>query len=157
MGVARASRESPLSVADRPLPSRPWEMPQRTVAQRGDVLQSGPRGEVRKRPDPRPMRLAFGAGALAWLSVMSAGLVRLSAATATTTEVQVANAAQGLPPPVEARHVIRYIHLLPGQVAPPGATVISPKAPAPQVVVTYVAAPARTVRRIVVTRQSGQP
>jgi hypothetical protein len=104
------------------------------------------------------MRLAYGAGALAALSVMSAGLVRFSSASAST----VADA----PPPgdapspaqqVEVRHIIRYIHLKPGEVAPPGATVITPKAPAPQVIVTHLAAPASPVRRIVVTRQSGHP
>jgi hypothetical protein len=105
------------------------------------------------------MRLAYGAGALAALSVMSVGLVRFNSATATTVaDVQAPDGSPGPAQQVEVRHLIRYIHLKPGEVAPPGATVITPKAPAPQVVVTHVAAaPAPPVRRIVVTRQSGHP
>jgi hypothetical protein len=119
-----------------------------------------PRAETRKRPDPRPMRLAYGAGALAALSVMSVGLVRFESGTGTgTTEVTAPDVPSAAQPPIEVRHVIRYIHLKTGEVAPPGAKVITPKAPAPQVVVTHVAAPAAAppVRRIVVTRQSGRP
>jgi hypothetical protein len=127
----------------RVLPSRPVSTPPRTAA--------------RKRPDPRPMRLAYGAGALAALSVMSVGLVHFSSAPA-ATEVTASDAPLADPPQIEVRHVIRYIHLKSGEVAPPGATVITPKAPAPQVVVTHVAAPAPKPRRVVVvTRQSGHP
>jgi hypothetical protein len=106
------------------------------------------------------MRLAYGAGALAAASVMSVGLVHLgSATTQTGADAPAADATQETAPQIEVRHLIRYVHLKPGEVAPPGATVITPKAPAPQVVVTHVAAPANTqpVRRIVVTRQSGHP
>lgn len=119
---------------------------------------------ARKRPDPRPMRLAYAAGAIAAVSAISAGLVHAASsgttASATTTTVEtvpqdsLAPAAQ-----VEVQHVIRYIHLKPGESAPPGAKVITPDAPAPRVVVTHVAAPAAppVVRRVVVTRQSGKP
>jgi hypothetical protein len=138
----------------QPLPERSPSAPQRAVPQRAETE----RVETRKRPDPRPMRLAYGAGALAALSVMSVGLVRFAPGNA-TTEVTASDATAAALPPIEVRHVIRYIHLKPGEVAPPGAKVITPKAPAPEVVVTHVAAPAAppSVRRIVVTRQSGRP
>lgn len=116
---------------------------------------------VRKRPDPRPMRLAYAAGAVVAATAIAAGLAHAGntgASPAATTEVvQQEQPAQARS--VEVRHVIRYVHLLPGQNAPPGARVITPDAPAPQVVVTHVAAPAApsVVRRIVVTRQSGKP
>ena len=105
------------------------------------------------------MRLVYGAGALAALSVMSVGLVRFASssntADATTTSV-VEDPTTA--PDVVVRHVIQYIHLQPGETAPPGAKVITPDAPAPQIVVTHAAAPAAAPRRvIVVTRPSGHP
>ena len=107
------------------------------------------------------MRLAYGAGAMVALSAVTAGLVQYGGGTtsaATTTEVVTENppaAARA----VEVHHVIEYVHLKPGEVAPPGATVITPDAPAPKVVVTHIAgvAPPPIVQRIVVTRQSGKP
>ena len=119
----------------------------------------------RKRPDPRPMRLAYAAGAIAALSAISAGLVHASSSGGSATPTQtttVDRSPQDRPAPaaqVEVQHVINYIHLQPGESAPPGATVITPDAPAPRVVVTHIAAPAAppVVRRVVVTRQSGKP
>jgi hypothetical protein len=120
------------------------------------AVENPPRTGASKRPDPRPLRLAYGAGALSALSLMSVGLVQLSSAS-TTFEVTPSDGSGADLPPIEVRHVIQYIHLKPGEVAPPGATVITPSAPAPQVVITHVAAPAPQPRRIVVTRQSGLP
>lgn len=113
---------------------------------------------ARKRPDPRPMRLAYAVGALGALSAVAAGLVHVSA----TAPVQVELAPQdppATPRNVEVQHVIQYIHLKPGETAPPGATVITPDAPAPRVVITHVQAPApqQPPRRIVITRPSGRP
>jgi hypothetical protein len=104
------------------------------------------------------MRLAYGAGALAALSVMSVGLVRFETAS-TTAEVTTPDVTSASLPPIEVRHIIRYVQLKAGEVAPPGSRVITPKAPAPEVIVTHVAAPAAAppVRRVVVTRQSGRP
>jgi hypothetical protein len=115
---------------------------------------SQPRVPAHRRPDARPMRLAFGAGALVAVSVMSAGLVRVGLPSPTNDAITSVEAAD---PPIEVRHLIRYIHLKPGEMAPPGATVITPDAPAPKVVVTHVAAPTTQPRRLVVTRQSGHP
>ena len=130
-GAAEQREDAVAPPALRALPSRPV-----TTAPGA----TSPGAHARKRPDPRPMRLVYGAGALAALSVMSVGLVHFSPAT-TTTAVTASDAPPADPPQIEVRHVIRYIHLKPGQVAPPGATVITPKAPAPQVVVTHVAGP----------------
>lgn len=116
----------------------------------------------RKRPDPRPMRLAYAAGAVAALSGILAGLVRAGGGTGPAPASSVQLAAQDRPVrprSVEVHHVIRYVHLKPGESAPPGARVITPDAPAPRVIVTRVSAPAPAPppRRTVVTRQSGRP
>lgn len=120
------------------------------------------------RPDPRPMRVVYGASALAALSGLTVGLSHPKPPTDlaevnfdTSLAAQPAQAAA----PIEVRHVINYIHLLPGQTAPPGATVITPDAPAPLIVVTTLPAPpiiapqpAQTQpKRRVKTRQSGTP
>jgi len=118
--------------------------------------------QPKKRPDPRPMRLVFGAGAMAALSVMSVGLVRFPVASSATTEIVTDPAPAAARPDIQINHVIRYVHLKPGQKAPAGAKVITPNAPAPRVMVTRMAAPAAAPqqRRVVVvtkTRQSGHP
>jgi hypothetical protein len=116
---------------------------------------------VRKRPDPRPMRLAYAAGAVAAVSAVVAGITHVG--NASTQPPTTADVVQQNQPKqagsIEIQHVIRYIHLKPGEQAPPGATVITPDAPAPRVVVTHIAAPAAppVVRRVIVTRQSGKP
>ena len=108
------------------------------------------------------MRLVFGAGAMAALSVMSVGLVRLPVADSSSTEIITDPGPAVAGPDIRINHVIRYVHLKPGQVAPAGAKVITPDAPAPRLVVTHQAAavtqPQR--RRVIVvtkTRQSGHP
>ncbi len=145
--------------AGRPLPPRP------AVANRPASVSTaaGPRPDARKKPDPRPMRLAYGAGALAAMSAMSVGLVRFGSSSASTpaAATTVTNAANpsAATQTVAVKHVVRYIHLQPGQAAPPGAKVIQPNAPAPKVVVSYAAGPAAAAPRrvIVVTSQSGKP
>jgi hypothetical protein len=108
------------------------------------------------------MRLAYGAGALAAMSAMSVGLVRFgSSPTTPAASTTVTNAANpsAAATTVAVKHVVKYIHLQPGQKAPPGAKVIQPNAPAPKVVVSYAAAPAAAAPRrvVVVTSQSGKP
>ena len=93
------------------------------------------------------MRVVYGATAMAAAGVIAVGLFQ--PATAPTAADQ-ANplAPQGGSGPgaaaqsatsgdVVVRHVIQYVHLKPGQTAPPGATVITRNAPAPRVVVTH--------------------
>lgn len=110
-----------------------------------------------KRPDPRPMRVVYGAGAVAAMSIMAVGLVQpdwTSTADPGQTDdsfnptddpgaiaVLPDGTSPGQPVPTrdavrggKVRHVIRYIYLKPGQTAPPGATVISATAPPPRVV-----------------------
>lgn len=120
----------------------------------------------RAKPDARPMRLAYAAGGVAALSAMAAGLVHIGGATGVSPidNAAVAAADTATHPPVtrsvNIQHVINYVHLKPGQQAPPGARVITPNAPAPRVVVTHVqaAAPvAQAPRHIIITRQSGRP
>jgi hypothetical protein len=94
------------------------------------------------------MRIVYGAGAVAAMSVMAVGLVQpdwTSTADQGPTDDSYADdlgavaalpggkAETGLPDPtpgkvatgVQVRHVTRYIYLRPGQTPPPGATVIS--------------------------------
>jgi hypothetical protein len=122
------------------------------------------------KPDARPMRFVYGAGAVAAMSVMAVGLVQPDfAATADQNNVPDAtadpNAVAQVPADVAVRHVTQYVHLQPGQTAPPGATVIAADAPTPQVVVTHnqpanppAAQPAaRPPAPAPRTRQSGKP
>jgi hypothetical protein len=133
-------------VSERPLPPRP------AAAARPDAatVARAPRpAAVRPgRPDPRPMRVVYGASAVAVAGVITAGLfqpVTTPAAADSTTDPLAAQSgiASGVAdqvapaPDVVVTHVIKYIHLKPGQTAPPGATVITPDAPAPRVVVTH--------------------
>lgn len=118
---------------------------------------------VRRRPDPRPARLMLGIGTVAAVSVMASGMVRFPSSGTSTAELisdPGTDAVTATTQRVDVRHVVRYIHLKPGEKAPPGATVIDANAPAPRVVVDHVAAPApkqAPPRVIVRTRQSGRP
>jgi hypothetical protein len=115
--------------------------------------------EPKKRPDARPMRVVYACGAVAAVSAVTAGLVQFGNGGTTVASV--------VPPPTEApapvqvpvRHVIRYVHLKPGETAPLGAKVITAKAPAPRIVVTHVAAAVHNPppTRVIVTHQSGHP
>ena len=101
------------------------------------------------------MRVVYGAGAVAAMSIMAVGLVQpdwTSTADPGQTDdsfnptddpgaiaVLPDGTSPGQADPTGAvrggnvRHVIRYVYLKPGQTAPPGATVISASAP-PRVV-----------------------
>ncbi len=133
-------------VGERPLPPRPAVVARPpdapvTRAQRPAAARPG-------RPDPRPMRVVYGASAVAVAGVITAGLfqpVTTPAAADPTTDPLAAQSGIGsgvadqITPAsdVVVKHVIKYVHLKPGQTAPPGATVITPNAPAPRVVVTH--------------------
>lgn len=105
------------------------------------------------------MRVVYGAGAVAAMSIMAVGLVQpdwTSTADPGPTDESFnptddLGAIAVLPDGTElgqpdatgtsgggrggkVRHVIRYVYLKPGQTAPPGATVISATAPPPRVV-----------------------
>ncbi|MEP7377950.1 MAG: hypothetical protein ABI725_00145 [Chloroflexota bacterium] len=105
------------------------------------------------------MRVVYGAGAVAAMSIMAVGLVQpdwTSTADPGPTDESFnptddPGAIALLPDGTDAaqpdatgtsgggrggkvRHVIRYVYLKPGQTAPPGATVISASAPPPRIV-----------------------
>ncbi len=142
----------------RPDPSAKREPPPRPATAKASPARSpgdsGPRPRPAK-PDARPMRVVYGAGAVAAMSVMAVGLVQPDFAASADQPAESATDVAWLDPTaappgssqrdawparqqadVRVRHVIRYVHLKPGQTAPPGATVIQPDAPAPRVVVT---------------------
>lgn len=111
--------------------------------------------EPRRRPDPGPMRLAFGVAGVAAVSAITAAIVTPAGPPAPATPVEPAS-TQVDPGAVAVRHVTRYVYLKPGQTAPPGARVVRQPDPSPRVIVTQLPAPApRTV--VVTTRQSGVP
>jgi hypothetical protein len=135
----RPARELPPRPARELPPRAARELPARTPSDarpaRSDVRPS--------KPDARPMRFVYGAGAVAAMSVMAVGLVQPDfAATADQSGSSDAatvdpNLVAQAPADVAVRHVTQYVHLQPGQTAPPGATVIAANAPTPQVVVTH--------------------
>ena len=139
--------------------SRPAAVPRPTVA-----VPTAPKA----KPDPRPMRLALGAGTLAAVSIMTAGLVRYpapaadAAGDATTADAVTVETIATARPEVRIKHRTVYVQLKPGQKAPKGAKVIEGKAPPPRVVVTRIKGKPATrqtrIRRVVVTRtrQSGR-
>jgi hypothetical protein len=117
------------------------------------------------------MRVVYGAGAVAAMSVMAVGLVQpdwtTTADQGTTddgwTDSTEAGAVAALPggkseasqrdptagkgegARVNVRHVIRYVYLRPGQTAPPGATVVSATAPPPRAARNHPSNPGPTV------------
>lgn len=93
------------------------------------------------RPDARPLRIAFGMGAVATASALITAFAAPGAGTATTT-VQT-TVTQPVGPAPSVTHIIQYVQLKPGQTAPPKAVVKQAPAPPPKVVV------------VTTTRQSG--
>lgn len=112
---------------------------------------------VKAKPDPRPMRLALGAGGLAAFSAIVTAIVIPPGSFAGVPQSanQSATGPAASPATVQVQHQIRYIQLQPGQTAPPGAKVIDPTAPKPITVVTTVPAPAAKPV-IIKTTQSGK-
>lgn len=94
---------------------------------------------AKPRPDPRPLRIAYGMGAVASISAFMTALA-LPGTGATIATVQTVVEQPVATAPV--RHVIEYVQLKPGQTAPPKAVVKQAPTPTPRVV-------------IVTTRQSG--
>ena len=100
-----------------------------------------PTPPARPRPDSRPLRIAYGMGALAAASALLTALASPPATGAAAGQAQTTIALPADPAP-SVRHVIQYVHLAPGQTAPPNTVVKQAPAPKPRVVV-------------VTTRQSG--
>ena len=113
------------------------------------------KGRSRDKPDPRPARLMLGAGALAAVTVVGAGLVDFPSAVA--EEPLPAPATAEVTQAEKVKRPVKYVRLKPGQKAPKGAKVIKETAPSPRVVVQRVVVPAQSQTRRAVTRsrQSG--
>lgn len=97
-----------------------------------------------------------GAGALAAVTVIGAGLVDYPTAVADRPPAPAIGA-----PAVETTRVrreVRYVHLKPGQQAPKGAKVIREAATTPRVIVRQVVVPgpSRPSRVVARSRQSGR-
>lgn len=111
----------------------------------------------KRRPDPRPMRIALGLGTFAAMSVLTGGLVRLS-----PSDTDAADGSPVAAPAVgeEALHLVRYVQLRPGEQPPPGALVVQGTDPTPRIVVTTLpgdrqATTASRRRSTARSRQSG--
>jgi hypothetical protein len=113
------------------------------------------KGRAGDKPDPRPARLMLGAGALAAVTVVGAGLVDFPPAVA--EEPLPAPAKAGVSKAEEVKRPVEYVRLKPGQKAPKGAKVIKEAAPTPRVVVQRLVVPAQsqTGRSVTRSRQSG--
>ena len=110
----------------------------------------------RAKPDPRPVRFALGMLGLGAVSAIT-GAVATSATPTGAANGQASSGVASLsngPATIVSSAQVQYIQLAPGQVAPPGATVIDAAAPKPITVVTRVPAPAQSVVTIRTT-QSG--
>lgn len=151
-------------VDDRSTPSHPAPGPA-GLSNGRSVAPSLPK----TRPDPRPMRLALGAGTLAAASMMAAGLIRYPTTAAadvgdaTAAELVTVETISTARPEVRISHRTVYVHLKRGQKAPKGAKVIEGKVPPPRVVVTRIKAKPATTRqvrstprKVARTRQSGR-
>lgn len=151
MGDLRAGGgpRAPQPVSERPTPGRPpvtarpptGTRPPSDVRQQVGTPPAAERAPAvpRSRPDPRPIRIAIGMGALATASALVTALTAPAAGPATQAGSQVV-AVDATP---AAHHVIQYVQLKPGQTAPPQATVKAAPTPKPRVVI------------VTTTRQSG--
>ena len=108
----------------------------RNASREAAAADPGPGKPRHSRPDPKPSRLVVGAGAVAALSIIGAGLVRfpVNADGANPGQAEVAAPARAAAKPT-AKRPVKYVRLKPGQKAPRGAKVIREKAPPPRIVV----------------------
>jgi len=96
------------------------------------------------------MRFALGMGGLA----ISLTITRFIAVSAVGIAAPAQPAPAGATALTSVTRPVNYVALLPGQTAPPGATVIDATAPKPVIVVTQATAPPRSTVTIRTT-QSG--
>ena len=106
----------------------------------------------RRRPDPRPMRLALAAGGVAALSALLGLIGGAALPTTAATPTAAPDAGAGGNDVASVRHIVRYVVLAPGQLPPADAT-----ATTPSTIAAPVAAPKPRPRPAVVTSQSGRP
>jgi len=126
--------------------ARPAAMARPDVTQAaGPVQAARPAPVARAKPDARPLRIAYGMGALAAATALVTALVSpppAGAAAGSPATVAMTTITLPTDPPQPVKHVIQYVQLAPGQTAPPNAAVKVVPTPKPRVVV-------------VTTRQSG--
>lgn len=118
------------------------------------------RAPGRDKPDARPARLMMGAGALAAVAIVGAGLVDFPSAVAEVPAVAPATMVGDTTATTNTTKVdrpVRYVRLKPGQKAPKGAKVIREAAPTPRVVVQRIVTttPSQPARSVARSRQSG--
>jgi hypothetical protein len=120
------------------------------MAMNQPVRASNHAATPKAKPDARPMRMALGAGGIAAFSALAAAIV-LPPQPAQPAQVVIITTPQPQPQvtdpgpsatPLQVVRPIQYVQLLPGQTAPPGATVIGASAPTPVTMVVTVPAPA---------------
>ena len=97
---------------------------------------------ARSKPDPNPLRLLVALAGIASASAITSALLP-SVTPRPAPVADVANVAPAATPAVI--HVTRYVTLLPGQTAPPQASVVVQPTPTP------------VVHVVTTTRQSGVP
>jgi hypothetical protein len=121
----------------RPIPPQPMPAgPQRLEAERGRRVP---------RPDPRPLRTLVGFAGFAALSAFGTAILLPTSGTSSTATVSSATVVVEAVPEPSVVLVTRYVHLEPGQTAPPFATVQDAPAPTPRTII------------VTTTRQSGRP
>ena len=124
------------------------------------AASSGGRGASppRRRPDPRPSRLALAAGGLATVSALLAFIGGAAIPVAAVAPGASADAAStgggGVGGGAPVRHVVRIVTLAPGELPPAGAAA----APAAPGTLAVPVSPPRVTRQPTIrTSQSGQP
>ena len=119
-----------------PLPPRPVSVPAAgapSIAVPAATVAMAPaNGSAKSRPDAKPMRVVYGAGALAAISVITVGLVQPTEQSAQSDLTASANgptsgsgADDRRARRTNGRRTVRYVFLPPGDQAPVGARVIS--------------------------------
>jgi len=101
------------------------------------VHAARPAPVARAKPDARPLRIAYGMGALAAATALVTALVSpppAGAAAGSATDVALTTVTLPAEPARPVKHVIQYVQLEPGQTAPPNATVKVVPTPKPRVV-----------------------
>lgn len=106
--------------------------------------------KAKGKPNATPMRVALGTGGLAVFSAIVSSIV-----SPPRPAVLPAGTYTGQATPATAQQPIRYVQLLPGQTAPPGATVIDQAAPTPLTIIATIP-PVAQKPVVVRTTQSGK-
>ena len=116
----------------RPVPeSRP------APTEAAPVHAARPAPVARVKPDPRPLRIAFGMAGLAATTALLTALASpppAGAAAGSATDIAQTTVTLPAEPAQPVKHVIQYVQLKPGQTAPPNATVKVVPTPKPRVV-----------------------